>query len=76
MIFNKSGRSTSNEAYNFSIENKELEVVNSSKYLGHVISNSNNTHKEMFDHLATQAQRAMFALKYRLRSTVGYVPLN
>ena len=74
MIFNKSGRSTSKEAYNFSIENKELEVVNSYKYLGHVISNSNNTHKEMFDHLATQAQRAMYALKERLRSTVGYVP--
>ena len=58
----------------FSIDGENLEIVDSYKYLGHVISNSLKTHNTMYDHLATQSQRAMHALKERIKSTVGYLP--
>ena len=58
----------------FSIEGNDIEIVNSYKYLGHVLCNSKNIHKDMYTHLATQAQRAIFALKENARSTVGYLP--
>ena len=58
----------------FSIDGENLEVVDSYKYLGHVISNSLKTHNTMYHHLATQSQRAMHALKERIKSTVGYLP--
>jgi len=57
----------------FSIENETLEIVDSYKYLGHIFCNSTRTHNMMHDHLATQAQRAMHALKERVKSTVGYL---
>jgi len=58
----------------FSIDGEKLEIVDSYKYLGHIISNSLKTHNTMYDHLATQSQRAMHALKERIKSTVGYLP--
>ena len=73
MIFHKKQSKNAN-SMNFSIDGIELEVVNSYKYLGHVLCNSKNIHKEMFAHLATQAQKAMYALKENTRSTVGYLP--
>ena len=59
---------------NFYIDDKELEIVNSYKYLGHVLCNSKNIHKDMYAHLVTQAQKAVYALKDNTKSTVGYLP--
>ena len=73
MIFHKTQSKRANNI-NFSIDGIELEIVNSYKYLGHVLCNSKNIHKEMYAHLATQAQKAMYALKENTRSTVGYLP--
>ena len=73
MIFHKFQNKHLNNT-NFSIDNKSLEIVNSYKYLGHVLCNSKNIHKEMYTHLATQAQKATYALKENTRSTVGYLP--
>ena len=50
-----------------------LDVVDSNKYLGHVISKSLRLHNKMYEHLATQSQRAMHSLKERIKSTVGYL---
>ena len=60
--------------HNFMLDEVKLEIVNSYKYLGHVICNSAKTHSLMLDHLTTQAQRAMHALKEKVKSTVGYLP--
>ena len=60
----------------FSVDNEKLEIVDSYKYLGHVISNGRKTHDLMFEHLASQAQRAMHALNERIKTTVGYLSPN
>ena len=74
MLFHMSKTKISQENFKFQIENETLEIVNSYKYLGHIISNSRNVHKSMYDHLATQAQKALYALKEKINSTVGYLP--
>ena len=73
MIFQKNCNRAA-QSINFFIGCQALETVNSYKYLGHVLCNSKNIHKEMFTHLATQAQKAIYALKENTRSTVGYLP--
>jgi len=73
MLFNQKYTRTPNQ-HNFSVEDETLELVDSYKYLGHIVSNSRNTHKLMHEHLAMQAQKAMHALKERVKSTVGYLP--
>jgi exonuclease III len=60
----------------FLLDGENLELVDSYKYLGHVISNASKTHKLMYEHLATQAQKAMHAMKENIKSTVGYLPPN
>ena len=74
LIFSKPSQTRISDNFKFVIENDELEVVDSYKYLGHVLSNSKNVHNEMYEHLGTQAQKAMFALKEKYKSTVGYLP--
>jgi hypothetical protein len=75
MMFHKTNRLTQTmQKINFFIGSHELEKVNSYKYLGHVLCNSKNIHKEMYTHLTTQAQKAIYALKENTRSTVGYLP--
>ena len=77
MVFKHGVRqSTNNTNDKFSVDDEELEVVDSYKYLGHVISSSRKTHSLMYDHLASQAQKAMHALKDRIKSTVGYLSPN
>jgi len=73
MMFHKT-QNKNPHSINFSIDNKELEMVSSYKYLGHVLCNSRNIHKDMYAHLVTQAQKATYALKENTRSTVGYLP--
>jgi len=74
-MFHKTNRLTQTmQKINFCIGSHELEKVNSYKYLGHVLCNSKNIHKEMYTHLTTQAQKAIYALKENARSTVGYLP--
>ena len=75
MVMNaKRGSSVSDNE--FVIGDDKLEVVDSYKYLGHVLCNSGNIHKLMYDHLASQAQKAMHALKEKIKATVGYLPPN
>jgi hypothetical protein len=75
MIIHSNNKSRINlDSLNFSIDDDNLDVVDSYKYLGHIISNSLRTHNMMYEHLATQSQRAMHALKERIKSTVGYLP--
>jgi len=58
---------------NFRMQDEILEEVNSYKYLGHVISNSTNPHKTMYEHLAVQAQKATHSLKDKIKNAVGYL---
>ena len=75
MIIHSNNKSRINlDSPNFSIDDDNLDFVDSYKYLGHIISNSLKTHNMMYEHLATQSQRAMHALKERIKSTVGYLP--
>jgi hypothetical protein len=73
MIFHKTNKK-SESIKNFFTGQKELEIVSSYKYLGHVLCSSKDIHKEMYTHLAIQAQKAVYALKENTRSTLGYLP--
>ena len=73
MIFNLK-RNVNVANYKFSIGHEKLEVVDSYKYLGHVLSNSPDIHKLMYDHLLSQGQNAMHVLKEKIKSTFGYLP--
>ena len=57
----------------FLLENMELEIVDSFKYLGHVLTSSRNVHASMHTHIATQAQRAVHLLYDNIKKTVGYL---
>ena len=50
-----------------------IENVNMFKYLGHTISTHRNMHKMMPDYLATQAQKALFALSGRMKPSLGHI---
>jgi exonuclease III len=69
MIFNRGNVSVKP----FTLENNQLEIVKSFKYLGHVISQSCNIHSLMFEHVATKAQQAMHVLNNNIKATVGYM---
>ena len=56
------------------IINSQKSKVNSYKYLGHVLCNSKNVQKAIYEHPAIQAQKAMYALKENTKSTAGYLP--
>jgi len=73
MIFNNSKTNILLSNHDFVVSNERLEIVSSYKYLGHVICSSRNIHKMMHEHLATQAQKAMHALKQKVKSTVGHL---
>lgn len=77
MVLNARQRLINNaEQLNFTVCGQNLEIVNSYKYLGQIISNSTNTHKLMHEHLASQAQKGIHALKEKIKSTVGHLPPN
>jgi exonuclease III len=71
-----SGRRNSEVSATFFLDGEILEPVNSYKYLGHIISNAPKTYNLMYEHLATQAQKAMHAMKENIKSIVGYLPPN
>ena len=52
----------------------EIENVNTFKYLGHTITDHRNIHKRMPDYIATQAQKALFALQGRMKPSLGHIP--
>ena len=59
----------------FKYNNTELEIVENYKYLGHVISNNKRDfHKDMFEYLTTQANKALFALKVDTKQNLGHIP--
>ena len=58
----------------FKYDNKLIENVDTFKYLGHTISNHKNIHRLMPDYVATQAQKALFALQARMKPSLGHIP--
>ena len=69
MIFNKRNKTCSK----FMLENQELEIVDTYKYLGHVLCTSRNIHSKMYQNLATPAQRALHLLNDNIKTTVGFM---
>ena len=69
MIFNKSGKKLS--SYKFKIKNQDLEVADSSTYLG-ITFNANGSLKNAITNLCKKAMKAMF----KLRSAVFNTNMN
>ena len=69
MIFNKK----KNDNIKFMLEKEQLEIVDTYKYLGHVLCTSRNIHTQMHQTLAVQGQRSLHLLYNNIKSTVGYL---
>ena len=74
MVFNAPRNFPNNDK--FELDNYDLEIVDSYKYLGHVLCSARNIHCNMPQHVAIQAQRALYLLYNNIKSTVGYLPPN
>ena len=57
----------------FMLEKEQLEIVDTYKYLGHVLCTSRNIHTQMHQTLAVQGQRSLHLLYNNIKSTVGYL---
>ena len=53
----------------FHYDRQQLENVDT--FLGHVLTNNHNIHKSMTEYLATQSQKALFALQGHTSQTLG-----
>ena len=53
---------------------QNIEIVNSYKYLGHVLNSHRVLHDKMPEYLVNQAQKALFALQSRIKPSLGYIP--
>ena len=62
-----------NTEVNFDYNGHVLENVNIFKYLGHVLTNKRNIHAKMTEYLATQAQKALFAIQGDTKETLGHI---
>ena len=58
----------------FRCNNQIIEIVNSYKYLGHVLNSHRTLHNKMPEYLVNQAQKALFALQSRIKPSLGYIP--
>ena len=58
----------------FRCNNQIIKIVNSYKYLGHVLNSHRTLHNEMPEYLVNQAQKALFALQSRIKPSLGYIP--
>ena len=58
----------------FTYNNQVIDNVDTFKYLGHTISKQKNIHKKMPEYIATQAQKALFAMQGRMKSSLGHIP--
>ena len=59
---------------NFIYNNQIIENVETYKYLGHIVSSNKFIHNKMPEHLITQAQKALFALQNKTKSSFGFIP--
>ena len=59
---------------NFTYDSRVIDNVDTFKYLGHTISSQKNIHKKMPEYIATQAQKALFAMQGRMKSSLGHIP--
>ena len=57
-------KQTNNIFSSFSIDGNNLEVVQSYKYLGHIINSNGKMYGMMHEHIATQAKKAMHVPNY------------
>ena len=61
-------------ATNFLYNNQNIENVETFKYLGHTITSHKHIHKKMPEYIATQSQKALFALYGRMKPSMGHLP--
>ena len=60
---------------NFIYNTQSIENVDTYKYLGHIITNNQKRiHHKVTSHLITQAQKALFALRSKLKPALGHIP--
>ena len=58
----------------FTYNNEVIENVGSYQYLGSIIDSHKGIHHKMIDHVVRQAQKALFALRAKLKSNFGCLP--
>lgn len=59
--------------HQFHYNRQVIENVDTFKYLGHVLTNKHNIHSKMREYIATQAQKAHFALQGDTKHSLGYI---
>jgi hypothetical protein len=57
----------------FMYNNVGIENVETFKYLGHIIGKQKRTHSKMPEYLIAQAQKALFALKGKMKPSLGHI---
>ena len=62
-----------NKKISFIYDKQVIENVDSFKYLGHIIDSNKQTHRKMPEYLIAQAQKALFALNNKKKSSLGYL---
>ena len=60
-------------SFSLSYNGEEIEEVENFKYLGHMLTNKYDIHKNMTDYIVTQAQKAIFALQGDTKNSLGYI---
>ena len=63
-----------NLAPDFTYNNEVIEQVETYKYLGTILDRRKGAYNKMIEHIASQAHKALFALRSKLKSAIGYPP--